>query len=111
MSDSLSVGKNTGVGCHFLLQGIFKNQGSNPHPYILYQVDSLPLNHREVESNIRFKVIIFMELLFSFISPPRSLNILYKLLQIYIETIILKRYNSFSWNSISKVVCVAYSVL
>ena len=26
--DSLS--KNTGVGCHFLLQGIFPNQGSNP---------------------------------------------------------------------------------
>ena len=25
-----SAGKNTGVGCHFLLQGIFPNQGSNP---------------------------------------------------------------------------------
>ena len=24
-------GKNTGVGCHFLLQGIFPTQGSNPH--------------------------------------------------------------------------------
>ena len=24
-------GKNTGVGCHFLLQGIFPSQGSNPH--------------------------------------------------------------------------------
>ena len=24
-------GKNTGVGCHFLLQGIFLIQGSNPH--------------------------------------------------------------------------------
>ena len=23
--------KNTGVGCHFLLQGIFLPQGSNPH--------------------------------------------------------------------------------
>ena len=23
-------GKNTGVGCHFLLQGIFPTQGSNP---------------------------------------------------------------------------------
>ena len=23
------LGKNTGVGCHFLLQGIFKTQGSN----------------------------------------------------------------------------------
>ena len=25
-----SPGKNTGVGCHFLLQGIFLNQGLNP---------------------------------------------------------------------------------
>ena len=24
-------GKNTGVGCHFQLQGIFLTQGSNPH--------------------------------------------------------------------------------
>ena len=24
-------GKNTGAGCHFLLQGIFLTQGSNPH--------------------------------------------------------------------------------
>ena len=26
-----SPGKNTGMGCHFLLQGIFLTQGSNPH--------------------------------------------------------------------------------
>jgi len=25
-----SLGKNTGVGCHFLLQGIFPMQRSNP---------------------------------------------------------------------------------
>ena len=25
-----SIGKNPGVGCHFLLQGIFPTQGSNP---------------------------------------------------------------------------------
>ena len=25
-----SPGKSTGVGCHFLLQGIFPTQGSNP---------------------------------------------------------------------------------
>ena len=38
-------GKNTGVGCHFLLQGIFPTQGSNPHLRCLlhWQVDSLPL--------------------------------------------------------------------
>ena len=36
------AGKNTGAGCHFLLQGIFQTQGSNPllqH----WQTDSLPL--------------------------------------------------------------------
>ena len=40
-------GKNTGVGCHFLLQGIFPTQGSNLHLLCLlhWQVDSLPLSH------------------------------------------------------------------
>ena len=40
-------GKNTGVGCHFLLQGIFQTQGLNPCPLhlLLWQVDSLPLHH------------------------------------------------------------------
>ena len=27
-----SLGKNTGEGCHFLLQGIFPTQGSSAHP-------------------------------------------------------------------------------
>ena len=42
-------GKNTGVGCHFLLQEIFLIQGLNL--YLLHllhgQVDSLPLHHLE----------------------------------------------------------------
>ena len=40
-----SPGKNTGVGCHFLLQGIFPTQGSNPHLLSLlqWQTDSLLL--------------------------------------------------------------------
>ena len=37
-------GKNTGVGCHFLLQGIFLTQGLNPH-LLHWQADSLPLCH------------------------------------------------------------------
>ena len=37
-------GKNTGVGCHFLLQGIFLTQGSNPC-LLHWQADSLPLSH------------------------------------------------------------------
>ena len=38
-------GKNTGEGCHFLLQGIFPTQGSNPHLLCLlhWQAGSLPL--------------------------------------------------------------------
>ena len=40
-------GKNTGVGCHFLLQGSFLTQGLNPGLLHLlhWQVDSLPLCH------------------------------------------------------------------
>ena len=40
-------GKNTGVGCHFLLQGIFPTQGSNLCLLHLlhWQVDSLPFCH------------------------------------------------------------------
>ena len=40
-----SPGKNTGVGCNFLLQGIFLTQGSNLHLLHLldWQVGSLPL--------------------------------------------------------------------
>ena len=46
----LSMGfpsKNTGVGCHFLLQGIFLTQGSNPRLLRVWhwQADSLPLCH------------------------------------------------------------------
>ena len=38
-------GKNTGVGCHFLPQGIFLTQGSNSHLLCLMprQAESLPL--------------------------------------------------------------------
>ena len=40
----LHPGKNTGVGCHFLLQGIFPNQGSNPGlPHCRQTL--YPLNH------------------------------------------------------------------
>ena len=40
-----SPGKNTGVGCHALLQGIFLTQGSNSHLSCLlhWQAGSLPL--------------------------------------------------------------------
>ena len=39
-----SPGKNTGVGCYFLLQGIFLTQGLNLH-HLHWQADSLPVSH------------------------------------------------------------------
>ena len=44
----LSMGfpsKNTGMGCHFLPQGIFLTQGSNLS-LLHWQIDSLPLSHQ-----------------------------------------------------------------
>ena len=42
-----SPGKNTGMGSHALLQGVFLTQGSNPRLFCLrhWQVSSLPLSH------------------------------------------------------------------
>ena len=40
-----SPGKNTGVGCHFLLQGIFPIQGLNPC-LLHWQADFSPLSHQ-----------------------------------------------------------------
>ena len=42
------LGKNTGVCCHALLQGIFMTQGSNPHFLCLlhWQAGSLTLRHQ-----------------------------------------------------------------
>ena len=37
--------KNTRVGCHFLLQGIFLTQGPNQH-LLHWQADFLPLSHQ-----------------------------------------------------------------
>ena len=41
----ITPGKNTGVGCHTLLQGIFPTQRSNLC-LLHWQVDSLPLSHQ-----------------------------------------------------------------
>jgi len=47
-------GKNTGEGCHFLLQGIFLTQILNPFLlYILHwQADFVPLSHLEIPTII-----------------------------------------------------------
>ena len=47
------LGKNTGAGCHFLLQEIFLTQGSNPSlwSFLHWEADSLPLHHLENKSD------------------------------------------------------------
>ena len=46
-----SPGKNTGVGCHSLLQGIFSTQGSNLH-LLHWQTDYIAQNNLEHRDNI-----------------------------------------------------------
>ena len=46
-----SPGKNTGVGCHFLLQGIFLTQGSNLS-LLHWQMDSLPLRQLQFSYSV-----------------------------------------------------------
>ena len=48
-----SPSKNIGVGCHFLLQGIFKTQGLNLC-LLHWQADSLTLNHH-LEALAKYK--------------------------------------------------------
>ena len=47
-----SPGKNTGVGCQALLQGIFPTQGSNPRLLspLHWQANSLPLSAMRVQT-------------------------------------------------------------
>ena len=44
-SSVYGIYQNAGVGCHFLLQGIFLTQGLNLH-LLDWQADSLPLSHQ-----------------------------------------------------------------
>ena len=57
-----SPGKNTGVGCYALLQGIFTTQKSNQSSTL--QVDSLPSEPKQPYShNKRKRLIFFLEVL------------------------------------------------
>ena len=65
-----SPGKNTGMGCHFLLQGIFLTQGSNPHLrspaladgfFIASTIWEAPLKHIHV--SILFQILFPFRLL------------------------------------------------
>ena len=46
-------GKNTGVGCHFLLKGIFLTQGSNLQ-LLHWQADSLPQSHQGSHLSVKW---------------------------------------------------------
>ena len=50
-------GKNTGAGCHFLLQGVCLTQGSNPH-LLHWQSDSSPRSHLGSPSLTQFTLKI-----------------------------------------------------
>ena len=50
--------KNTGVGCHFLLQRIHPTQGSNRH-FLHCQADSSPLRHPESQSHHHLSTVSF----------------------------------------------------
>ena len=49
-------GKNTAVGCHFLLQGIFLTLESNPHLLHCRQI----LYHLRYQASLLFSVAIFI---------------------------------------------------
>ena len=55
-------GKNTGLGSHFLLQGIFPNQGSNLHLllHLHWQVDSSPLSHQRRNTMMNKMHVLFI---------------------------------------------------
>ena len=82
-----SLGKNTGVGCPALLQGIFPTQGSNPGIDHALQADSLlsePVigigNFYIYEKKVNFAVITnsyFFSLFFSFTDHHCASIILY----------------------------------
>ena len=53
-------GKNTGVDCHFLLQGIFPDQGWNLS-LLHWQVHSLPLSHQGSPQTYAHTAIIMIQ--------------------------------------------------
>ena len=60
------LGKNTGVNCHFLLQGFFPTEGSNPC-LLHWQRDSLSLSH--LGSHF-IHGSLYMSMLLSQLLPP-----------------------------------------
>ena len=72
-----SPGKNTGVGCHFLLQGIFPTQGSNPGlPHSRQMLYHLRHQGIPIYTSLPYREI-YIVFLFPHLSP--STQILFKI--------------------------------
>ena len=72
-----SPGKNTGVGCHFLLQGIFWTQGSNPGlPHSRQTLYHLTHQGIPIYTSLPYREI-YIVFLFPHLSP--STQILFKI--------------------------------
>ena len=79
-----SPGKNTGMGCHALLQGIFPTQGSNPG--LLHRRRSLCcLSH----SNLRVNLFSSHSLTVTLQSVTRTLTFFYVTIFLNIEILLL----------------------
>ena len=80
-----SPGKNTGVGCHALLQGIFLTQGSNPCFFCLlhWQAGALPLGlpGKPYSSTPSYKIGIIIFLHFGDDEVSEWLSNLFKVTQ------------------------------
>ena len=78
-----SPGKNTGVGCHFLLHGIFPAQGSNPglphHGCFLYH-----LSHRG-SSYIWYKCFLLIVSQRALAKFGAYLKIVFAILKLFVE--------------------------
>ena len=79
---SLSMGfpnKNTGLGCHFLLWGVFPTQGSNLG-LLHWQAGSLPLSHqgspkeRTSQYRVSYKASLLLFVYTLRRKPDRGLN-------------------------------------
>ena len=86
----LPAGKNTGVGCRFLLQGIFPTQGSNQsllhwqvdafptwqaqYPFHLYVPNTEPYTYQELKNRYREKGIN-LRLKSTFLSEEKTVDV------------------------------------
>ena len=92
------IGKNTGVGCHFLLPGIFPTQESNPR-LLHWQANSLPPRKPCFTWEVFIKCSVVLGVCNRMtlkgwagalcVCPPHSAW----------DTFILKNYSLFIWNS------------